>query len=831
VPFTPPGPYTPANFVQFAQDNALPPVQSTEIAYPRPATIDGLRWCKAYPYQLIVVERADDNTYVPKTASGGTSWTFNLPIPPESLRISMPFAIKANVTLGGVVEEHGGAPIRMIHISGTTGVLFGRNNAPSPISDFGPNIFGGTLAAASATATAAQLIGSTQNTILNTVSDTEFTPGADLETLTGYYQMRLWTLFLEAYLQLKKTKEGRKARLAFTTWKEEAVWLVVPTGEFVVSKSSRNAFKYDYDLSLKAYKRIQIGSGNAGQILDYIPVQKDPSKLASLLRTVSQVRAVVQNASATIAAVGGDVHNGLYEPMRELTLFAKDALSVPLAVADMPDSIVQALKPAILDLMSAPGAATRIFTSGITAVKDAVDDLLDLSAEQTGDPASLQSRDAHPANDPFLVPSDNYNLFNGVNIGDLRLQPKATVAIANERTRARRMTGLDFQKRHDAVDATSTLFANAIGLGSDTFNETYGISSTPTVLEKPTDEDFDVLCSLSQLQIEFERLIVNTDNDLNPKLDAIAAVAGLAARSGIAFTTPKSKFAVPFPYGSTIEMLASRYLGDPLRWHEIVALNGLQSPYVDEEGFELALLINGADDTVMVSDTSYLGIGQPVWISSRGTARTCRRITRIVHLSPTQHLVTVDGLPNMNLYTVLAGATLQGFLPNTVNSQQIIYIPSDQDPQSNEDFRTKTIVGVDSYDPLLAIGGIDFLLTPKNDLVVTPDGDNRWAVGLTNIVQKVRIALSTRRGTLLGHPQYGLPLAPGMSVADLSATDISRATQDLFNGDPTFNGVKAAKVTISGPVAQLGIAVSIAATSQTIPIGLEVSTGIRPQSS
>jgi len=830
VAFTPPAPYNPTNFVAQVQQNALPPIQSTEIAYPRPASIDGLRWCQAFPFSLMVVERQEGNTYTPKAAANGTSWTFVLPIPPESLTISMPFAVTANVTLGGVVEEHGGAPIRMIHLNGTTGVLFGRSNAQSPVSNFGPNIFGGTLAAASATVAAAALIGSTQPAAFNVVDDSEFNPGADLENLTGYYQMRLMSLFLEAYLELKRTKAGRTARLAFTTWKEEAVWLVSPTGEFVVSKSSKNAYKYDYSLNLKAFKRITIGGGNAGSILNYIPVQKDPSKLSAMLRAVSQVRAVVQDASATIAAVGGDVHNGLYEPMRDLTLFAKDALSVPLAVADMPDSIIQALKPSILDLMSAPGAVARIFTNGITAVADAVADLLDLAAEQTGDPSSLQSRDAHPANDPFLTPSDNYSLFNGINIGDLRLQPKVTIAIANERTRARRLTGIDFQNRHDAVDATSTLFANAIGLGSNTFNETYGILSTPTVLEQPTDADFDVLFSLSQLQIEFERLIVNTDNDLNPKLSSIAAMAGLAARSGIAFTTPKSKFAVPFHYGSTLEMLANRYLGDPLRWFEIAALNGLQSPYVDEEGFELPLLINGADDTLMVADASYLCVGQPVWISSRGTARTCRRITKIVDLSPSQHLVVVDGLPNMNLYTVLAGASLQGFLPGTVNSQQIIYIPSDQDPQSNEDFRTKSIVGVDSYDPMLAIGGIDFLLTPKNDLVIAPDGDNRWAVGLVNITQAVRLAVQTRRGTLLGHPQYGLPLAPGMSIADMSATDISRATSALFEGNPTFAGVKSATVSINGPTAQLNVAVTLAGTSTVVPIGLDVSDGISTDS-
>ena len=56
----------------------------------------------------------------------------------------------------------------------------------------------------------------------------------------------------------------------------------------------------------------------------------------------------------------------------------------------------------------------------------------------------------------------------------------------------------------------------------------------------------------------------------------IEAVAGLARASGIAFTVPTSKFAVPFPYGMTLEMLAAQYLGSRDRWMEIAALNGLR---------------------------------------------------------------------------------------------------------------------------------------------------------------------------------------------------------------------------------------------------------------
>jgi hypothetical protein len=279
---------------------------------------------------------------------------------------------------------------------------------------------------------------------------------------------------------------------------------------------------------------------------------------------------------------------------------------------------------------------------------------------------------------------------------------------------------------------------------------------------------------------------------------------------------------VPFPYKATLEQLAYQYLGTPDRWQEIATLNGLQAPYVDEEGFTLPLLVNGANNTVFVTSDEHIFVGQPIWIGSDTVVRTPRTITKIDELSTTQFMVTVDGDANLDQYITLANAKLEAFLPNTVNSQMSIYIPSDIEPK-DDDFTSRTIPGIDEHDSLIAVGGIDLLLTPKNDLIVTPDGDSRWAVGLTNIIQKVRLALSTVQGTLNRHPEYGLPIQAGQSLADLSAAEVVRAAQGMFAGDPTFTGVHAAQITVNGPIANLNIAVQIAGTSQIVPISAEIS--------
>lgn len=833
MPLTPIGQDTSKTLIDLSKENTFGDQLPTEKTWIRTSTISSDFWNQSRPYQFIVVEAQGNDVYRKKSGKG---WSFTLPIPPESLDISTMFAIAVDATMGGIVEQHNGIKFKMINISGTTGVLFGKDEAAVPVqSPFIETIFAGTINQATQTATLASQLSpnSTAQSKQNVIDSAEFLDLTKMGTLTGYYQWRLLQYFFESYAELKKTPEGRNARLAFAMWKNEEILLVTPLS-FDVPRSAQQPLEYPYRISLKAWKRIKLSEGSGEIIKTYVPVQLSPSRLTKLLTNVETARRVLQGARKTIAALGGDVQHTLFEPIRELCLFAKDALSIPLSVADLADSVIKDTKSAILELAST-GDAVSNFSGNVSdrfgqvasninsiEVTGANANIRALASEQGDDPKVVPGREAHPANAPFENPSDNFDFFSTVSVADLHLSPATTSKIAADREKVRNLSRLDFQQRRDAVQATSDAFANALGIGNATYNRTYGIEIPENVsINAPTDEDFESLYAMQQVVTEMSRLIATNNNDPQSKIKSIELMAGLATRSGIAFTVPTSKYPVPFPYGSTLEMVAQRYLGDSNKWMELAALNGYKTPFVDEIGFDLPLLVNGAGNVVMVADASNLYVNQTVWLQADAVIRTKRHITKIDSISATQNYITVDGDSNLDIYKTLANASLHAFIPNTVNSQMMIYIPSDQTPRE-QDFRTGAIPNLNEFDSLIEVGGIDLLLTPKNELVVTPDGDTKWAFGLTNIIQNVRLAFSIRQGTLLQHSGFGFPLVVGSSVADFSASDVIRSLQNMFQGNPTFSGITAANINLTGGVARVGVALSIANTNNIIPVSVEL---------
>lgn len=797
------------------------------------AAIKNDRWNKSYPYRLALYKKGSSEGE-PKWSRNPTIPPFTLPIPPESLTIDTPFAISTVVTLGGIVEEHNGAPLRTISISGTTGILPLRGSVNGSSLSKQTSILAGTVNAIGGLARDVKTLGQapggkTENP--NVVSEADLTAGADRGT--GYYQFKLLERWFESYAAFKKTRDGRDFIMALEIWKDDAVFLVTPV-TFQVRRSIQAPLEYTYSMQFKAWKRIRLVP-DGSSTFRHDPVARDPNKLFQVLNKLQEARQVLQGAKNVLKAVRADINQVLFTPLRESILFCKDALGVAVLATDLPSSLIRDLKEPLLEAVSLGGtfrAAGTAIQAAPRKIEDAFKSLsiqaskAEISSGQRagsvgGGQASNQQglNGASPANKISDNPDDNFEFFDGIEPGDLNLRPATQRKIDEEKRRVRLLKREDFEKARNDMEATLADFEAAVGAGNATYTRIYGTPAR-TSTRTPTDSDFEVIFALNQAITEMNRLAASSTINQD-EISSIDYFAGLASRSGIAFTTPRSKFLVPFLYGHTLEQLAALYLGTPDRWHEIAALNGLQAPYVDETGFSLPLLVNGNGNTVTVADASNLYSGQQVWIGSVTVGRTKRRISRIEALSPTVHLVYLTGDPDLSQYTVASSATLQAFLPNTVNSQMSLYMPSDEDVDE-DDFRQKSIPGIDYFDPLVRVGGIDLLLTPAGDLVITPDGDTRLAVGLTNIVQKVRLVLDTPRGTLLHHPEYGFPLQPGISTADMSAQDILNVSRDLFRGDPTFSGVESAAILKDGAVVKVSLSVGISGTSQVVPITVEI---------
>lgn len=837
--------------VQGANSRSSPSVPwlNSSSRFWAPMTIDPARWNQLFPYRLVVVDAAtgqivggstgnpsvkvsvqEQNNTIIAFEPLGRQWVFRLPITPQQLSITDQFAINTTATIRGVAEEHGGLKFKMINASGTMGVWPYRSSVTSPPASPSvlQSVFGGTLESVTGLVNQFSnvLNAATSNHPANkpkTLSPAQTNEG---NTSTGYYHALALQQFLEQYAEAKKKPENASWRLVFDIPKQNQSFVVTPL-QFQWMQSEQHPNRINYNFQLKAWRRIDLAEKAN-------PVQPgvqplSPGIMQRILSTISQARRLTSSALDLIGAVRSDVERPL-DVLRQSSLFVKDLVGVAITAADLPFQIQRDYASSIKDSMNILNGAisdassdprVRSALAGVVASASVVEGLsmTSVSGGQLGKTmATAQSID--PADNVFRQPERNFSLMDEVPVFSLQLNPAQQAAVDQQIANARTITVDDLKTFRAVIQDLALQLSNNFGSGDAFYSEIYGRPAPTTRITPMTLDEYEILHSLYDVMQSYDIMTATTQIDDQQRESNMDYVAGLADQAGIEFGVPNSKILAPVPFGLSIEQIAARYLGDPQRWLEIVTLNNLRDPYIDEDGFQRPLLSNATGRQITISSIEDMYIGQRIVLHSATQTPSARRILGIDRLSDTSYLLSLDGEPNLDNFTLFDGAYLQAYLPGTVNSQQKIFIPSELPVPNDPNIIVPTSV---SQDTLVGLSKVDWLLTGKGDVAVNSYGDFRYAAGITNIIQALMLKIGTQKGSLLMHPDYGLGIRAGMMNSDLNVQDVYNSINKLIEEDPRFQGLDSLQISLKGPVLSISMGVMLAGQNGVFPLTFELA--------
>lgn len=831
--------------------------------------IDPDRWNALYPYRFLVMDcsKSPPTVVGPNQGNAGSGqgvkttvnkqsnvdytisfeplnsqWVFQLPITPEQLNITDQFAITTTATLRGIIEEHNGVRFKNISAVGSFGVWPSRDNIVEPPGS--PSILqsllGNTLTAATNALSSVQRLINTVTT--GTPSSKPKTHGPTANTSdptsyqgtfgpqsTGYYQALFLQQFLEQYAEAKKRPENAGWRLIFDIPKQNQSFVVTPLS-YTWKQDVNKPMNFNYNLQLKAWRRIDIKE-NVAPVPTAVPTVS-PGILQTILNSITAARQTLSSLTGLIGAVESDIEAPL-EALRQTSLFIKDLGGVVITAADLPLALQQAFQSAIVDainnLQTLNGLPANISSNPTVSqyfkiMSGVIEQNEGLTLDNVANGYIGNSAVSAQAASPMTFIFNNLNMFylliDQANLSNMTLnttqQAKVDLTLENVRT----LTVADFKNFRSDIETLAINLSNNFGTGAALYNQIYNLPPPATRITPLSLDNYAILGSLYAVMQAYDLLTASTQIDDNQIQSGMQYVAGLASTSGIEFAIPNSKYLAPVPFGLTIEGIAQRYMGDAQAWLEIATLNNLRDPYIDENGFQYSLLSNADGRQIIIASDQNLYLGQPITLYSSTQSPVSRNILDIEELTSSSFLITLDGLPNLDIFLVEDQAYLQAYLPGTVNSQQKIYIPSNI---SVSDTPTVIVPAIASVDPLTGMSGVDILLASTGDLAINNFGDFRLSYGMTNIVQALNIKMGTQAGTVLLHPEFGLSVAPGASAADTDVTQIYSSINTMIQQDPRFSGINSLNVSLSGPTLSINMAVQLANQSGIFPIAYQVT--------
>jgi hypothetical protein len=808
----------------------------------RERDIDGTKWNKIFPYVFKIGSQNGDtqSDKAPDTAKallGGLTATVKkglssklpkglsigetnvteivLPIAPNNISISTPAASNITTTLRGIVEEHNGAPLRTIRISGTTGIMPGRanqhynagsNNLTGTIID---DIFSNTISAGR------DLVQQFTGSDTKLLSETGLLNGSDDTLLknTGYYFFHQLVNFVDQYLLMKKEKANKDKYLIFEMRKDD-LYYKCSLRNFSWQKR-QGTLEYDYTIELLAWAYEKKSSL---PVSPFDTIKNAASTLNRISATVKKARRVMSKAKNVIKSFSQDVDR-IFLIGNEMIMLANDTIGVAQTLLEMPVNIKKSWQSLItnnLDFGSSSGpiAALKRANNRLAAEFLKAGNVIN-NQSQLGPGQKQRTSSSSLINSVFNDPDKYVEFFEELKLDDYPASEELRAQVDEEIERVKKISSAEWIEKRDTVVKFSNSFVNSIGSYSEKYNEILGVSGSGKDKREIRMSELEILRAMADMIESLNSLIVLSRSADQAIQNYTDFYVNLAQFNGINISNPASKFSIPVPYGATIQSIALQYLGSAARWPEIAAINQLRSPFIDEDGFEVTIKGETSGEVITISNSKNLYVNQPVMVLDETKVPVNARIKTIEIIDNITVLVTLD--QDVSGYGQSTNAKLKAYLPNTVNSNMMLYIPTNSAPNVlASDFKFSP--DMDDQTVLSAIAGTDIMLNSEGDIAVLPSGDVKVSGGIANLVQAAKLKLTTPKGSLIQHPDYGLGVMAGTPTQEFDVNEAFADIERAFADDDRFDSVLASRITKKGGTVTIDVALQPPQTNSVLPL-------------
>lgn len=426
----------------------------------------------------------------------------------------------------------------------------------------------------------------------------------------------------------------------------------------------------------------------------------------------------------------------------------------------------------------------------------------------------------------YLANTNNYKkafpFLQLIPISVLVLTPEEISARDIELDRVARFEVEDFKAMYDFIRKDLAIFAGTIGLSDVDGDKLVGISSIKKQ-RSATVSDIQRMAEIEKLKNLISATIFNLQRTTQRPPNLIeSANNNIGPNSEVEFdNTYLSYFTAPFEI--SLEHMAQKFLGSSDKFYELVSVNYLKPPYIDEVGEKFSLLAPAAVNNLVINSTrkNDIPVGTKIRIGSLSQREEARIIEKIIFNENNTMILFLSGAQDLNRFTPSEGAYVRIFAPGTVRNGEFILIPVSTQSSNGIAKKTPSADYLKRLSSALRNFGVDIYRDQKTgDFVFDPNGNFKLAAGYDNVRQTALSALKRKQGELPFHLNYGVNAEIGGRFfgSKDEAVIFGELLRNTLLKDSRFESVLISGLSTTGRSISLKLLVKIAGTNEFVPL-------------